>query len=105
MDDWEIYELGVIPTTTLVITSIRRHHFLVSMHRDAEIFPGLQVLRLTPLKPREGGSGLTGAVDSLKENADDGGALLAGICQARNVDLLRDARANWTCECTSDEGY
>jgi hypothetical protein len=106
MDDWEIYELGVIPTTTLVITSVKRHHFLGSLRQDAEIFPGMQVLRLTPPKPpKNEDEAIDEAVKPQSQNNDEGEQLLVGICQARNVELRRDARANWTCVCTSHEGY
>jgi len=96
MDDWEIYELGVIPTVMLIVTTVKKYHFLNAMLQDVEIFPRLQVLRLAP--PNSWGTPTEGATE-------EGEQPLIGICQARNVELRRDALANWSCGCASEEGY
>ena len=92
MDDYELYELGLIPTITLIVTTVKRHHLLTNLRRDAEIFPGIKVLRLAPLKT---------ALPTYDENE----AELQKICATRGITIRRDARPNWTCVCTSDEGY
>ena len=97
MDDWEIYELGIIPTTTLIVTTVKQNHLLGSFQQDAEIFPGLRVLRLAPLTP---------AAEQAEEKLTaDGKPSILSICKARNIDLQRDAVAHWTCVCGFDGGY
>ena len=106
MDDYEIYELGLIPTTTLIVTTVKKHHLLTNLRRDAEIFPGLKVLRLSPPKAtpdtQEGGAN---AETVAKGKDASGEEEMNKICTARGIEMRRDARANWTCVCTSDEGY
>jgi hypothetical protein len=102
MDDWEIYELGVIPTVVLMVTTVKKGHLIGSFHKDIEIFPALRVLRLAPLPT-------TGSV----ENADrviDGNNVgaktsMQAICKERNVELRRDAVSHFTCLCNCEEGY
>ncbi|KIM23472.1 hypothetical protein M408DRAFT_27818 [Serendipita vermifera MAFF 305830] len=98
MDDYELYELGLIPTTTLIVTTVKRHHLLVNLRRDPEIFPGIKVLRLAHIPP------------SFKRGLEDGDDTsgekeLQKICDGRGIEIRRDARPNWTCVCTSEEGF
>ena len=101
MDDWEISELGVIPTTTLMVTTVKRHHLLVPFRQDSEIFPGLRTLRLAPL-PTSGDYELE---ELGEDNAVDGKPSMQAICSARGIELRRDAIANWICACGFANGY
>jgi hypothetical protein len=89
MEGWEVYELGVIPTATVIITTIKPHFLLELFRGDDELFPGVQVLRLAP--PNLSPSG---------DNIKDGEPSIEDICNARNVKLRYDAPVMyWTCRC------
>jgi hypothetical protein len=89
MEGWEIYELGVIPATTVVITTIKPIFLLELLHGDDELFPGIQVLNLAPQHLPPGGG-----------NTEDESPSIGDICSARNVELRRDAPVMyWTCRC------
>jgi hypothetical protein len=101
MDDWEIYELGVIPATILVVTTVRKDHLLRSFLKDAEIFPCLRVLRLAPLPTNRGVElivNVTGGSNASNQPP------IQTVCDERNIELRRDAVSCLTCPCNCDDG-
>jgi len=83
MADWEVYELGIIPTTTAFVTMIKWHHLLELFRKDYELFPGLLSLRVAPLT--------SGKDDMAGSGPLDGKPSMETICDVRNVQLRYDA--------------
>jgi hypothetical protein len=48
--EWEIVAIGIIPTKTLVATSLGAGHLFGAFSLDEEIFPGLTVLKLDDIR-------------------------------------------------------
>jgi len=97
MEDWEIYELGVIPTATLLVTIVKWSSLLGLFRRDEETFPGLQVLRLAPQTVPASGVETTSAGDA---------ASMQALCNSRGVQLRFDAPVkNFPCACNWHQGY
>jgi hypothetical protein len=94
MDDWEIRAMGTIPATTLMVTTVRSLHLLNILQEDHNLFPGLKVLRLSPLRSRNASANFT---PRWKE--------LTSICQERGVEIRRDAVSIYVCSCSGDEGF
>jgi len=89
MEGWEVYELGVIPTATAIITTIKPLSLLELFRGDDELFPGVQVLRLAPP-----------TLPPCGENVEDEKPSIEDLCSARNVELRYDAPVMyWTCRC------
>jgi hypothetical protein len=89
MEAWEVYELGVIPTVAVIITTIKPLFLVDLFSKDDELFPGMQVLRMAPQH-----------LPSRVEISEDGKPSMSDICGARNVDLRHDAPVMfWTCRC------
>jgi len=101
MYDYEINELGVIPTATLMATTVKKHNLLETFRQDPEIFPGLRTLRLAPLPT----SGDHGPEEKDKGNVVDGEPSIQAICSVRDIQLRRDAITYLPCVCGSANGY
>jgi hypothetical protein len=97
MEDWEIYELGVIPTATLIVTTVKWSRLLELFRRDDETFPGLQVLRLAPQ---------TVPPIIVMNTAADDAASMQAVCNSRSVQLRFDAPVTqFPCICNWHQGY
>ncbi|PVF96139.1 hypothetical protein CPB86DRAFT_787283 [Serendipita vermifera] len=94
MDDWEMRAMGIIPTTTLMVTSIQSMHLLGILKEDKDLFPGLKILRLGPYPGQR-----TDLLNNSKWRE------LVDICSARNVGIRRDAVTIYPCICSGDEGF
>lgn len=104
MEDWEIKALGVIPTRVLVVTTVKRYHLLSCLKEEPNLFPGITVLRLTPLPPHL-------AYPQVQVDTNEGIVFpedvkaLEAICKSRGIELRRDAEPTWSCLCCGIEGY
>ncbi|PVF96138.1 hypothetical protein CPB86DRAFT_787282 [Serendipita vermifera] len=94
MDDWEMRAMGTVPTTTLMVTTVRSMHLLNILQEDRELFPGLRLLRLAPFKSRNGSTNLTPQWWEL-----------ASICRERGIEIRRDAISIYVCSCSGEEGF
>lgn len=99
MEDWEIYDLGSIPTATLIVANFTWKHLLSTFSHDREIFPGLQAVKLAPrwlLTPDQEIIINGPALES--ENEEE--KAMQAICDSRKVSLQCDAPTGyWTCTC------
>lgn len=96
MEDWEIYELGVIPTAALLVTTVKWSRLLELFRRDDEMFPGLEVLRLVPQTMPASGVGTAAANDA---------ASMQAVCDSRSVQLRFDAPVTqFPCACRWHQG-
>ncbi|PVF96124.1 hypothetical protein CPB86DRAFT_816604 [Serendipita vermifera] len=96
MDDWEIRTLGVIPTKTLILTTIKRDHFLNELKLDNHIFPGMRRLRLSP-------PSLSLDDEDIKKSQSM--IDLENLCATREIEIMRDAKAIYHCGCAGPEGF
>jgi hypothetical protein len=94
MDDWEMRAMGTIPTRTLMVTSIQSMHLLTILEEDKNLFPGLATLRLGPYP---------GQRTDLLNNSR--WRQLVDICDARDIEIRRDAEIIYPCICSGDEGF
>jgi len=82
---WEVLALAVVPTKTLMITNVAERVMQSILRHDAELFIGLETLRIRP--PREG-------VDP---------EILDNSCRERGWKLVRDAELWRPCRCHEDD--
>jgi hypothetical protein len=78
---WEVLALAVVPTKTLMVTNVAERIMQNVLKHDAELFIGLETLRIRP--PRKG-------VDP--ESLDN-------LCRERGWKLVRDAVMGRPCRC------
>ena len=81
---WEVLALAMVPTKTLMITNVAERIMQNILRHDAELFIGLETLRIRP--PREG-------VDP---------EILDNSCRERGWKLVRDAVMWRPCRCHED---
>ena len=82
---WEVLALAVVPTKMLMITNVAERIMQNILRHDAELFIGLETLRIRP--PREG-------VDP---------KILDDLCTERGWKLLRNAEMWRPCRCHEDD--
>ncbi|PVF96119.1 hypothetical protein CPB86DRAFT_787263 [Serendipita vermifera] len=92
MNQRRIRMLGLIPTKTLILTSIKPQDFLKAMKGDKNLFPGVTLLRLKAIATKYGRPG-----PSEEKNTDR--LLLEEICRVRNITIARDAQPIFVCTC------